>query len=199
MYSANADCLSCEIPARTTDKQNLVYFFEDQLNDMTAEAQKIAMQNSTADIRLRKIMETYIESLQANKNLFMKLPIESQRLKAESIRRSYETLGCPGKSVAVRSSATAEDLPEASFAGQQETFLKMRGKEALLDAVKKCWASLWTARAIAYRIKNNIDQNSVALAVVVQEMVPAEGAGILVTASISSSKALFVLLLVACQ
>lgn len=118
---------------------------------------------------------------------------------AESIRRSYETLGCPGKSVAVRSSATAEDLPEASFAGQQETFLNMRGKEALLDAVKKCWASLWTARAIAYRIKNNIDQNSVALAVVVQEMVPAEAAGILVTASISSSKALFVLLLVACQ
>ena len=57
------------------------------------------------------------------------------------------------KSMAVRSSATAEDLPEASFAGQQETFLNIRGPEALLDAVKKCWASLWTGRAIAYRIK----------------------------------------------
>jgi len=87
------------------------------------------------------------------------------------------------KSVAVRSSATAEDLPEASFAGQQETFLNIRSEEDLLDAVKKCWASLWTARAIAYRIKNNIDQNTVALAVVVQEMVDAEAAGILFTAN----------------
>ncbi len=86
-------------------------------------------------------------------------------------------------SVAVRSSATAEDLPDASFAGQQETFLNIRGEEALLAAVKKCWASLWTARAIAYRIKNNIDQSTVALAVVVQEMVEAEAAGILFTAN----------------
>jgi rifampicin phosphotransferase len=87
------------------------------------------------------------------------------------------------QSVAVRSSATAEDLPDASFAGQQETFLNIRGEEALLDAVKKCWASLWTARAIAYRIKNNIDQKTVTLAVVVQEMVDAEAAGILFTAN----------------
>ena len=85
--------------------------------------------------------------------------------------------------VAVRSSATAEDLPETSFAGQQETYLNIRGEEALLEAVKKCWASLWTARAIAYRIKNNIDQNTVALAVVAQEMVNAETAGILFTAN----------------
>ncbi|HAX71432.1 MAG TPA: PEP/pyruvate-binding domain-containing protein [Anaerolineales bacterium] len=85
--------------------------------------------------------------------------------------------------VAVRSSATAEDLPESSFAGQQETFLNIRGEEDLLDEVKKCWASLWTARAIAYRIKNNIDQNTVALAVVVQEMVDAKTAGILFTAN----------------
>jgi rifampicin phosphotransferase len=87
------------------------------------------------------------------------------------------------KSVAVRSSATAEDLPEASFAGQQETFLNIRGEEALLGAVKQCWASLWTARAIAYRIKNEIDQNTIALAVVVQEMVDAEASGILFTAN----------------
>ncbi|HET9911380.1 MAG TPA: PEP/pyruvate-binding domain-containing protein, partial [Anaerolineales bacterium] len=85
------------------------------------------------------------------------------------------------KSVAIRSSATAEDLPDASFAGQQETYLNIRGEEALLDAVKKCWASLWTARAIAYRIKNNIDQNTVALAVVVQELVFADAAGIMFT------------------
>jgi len=85
--------------------------------------------------------------------------------------------------VAVRSSATAEDLPGASFAGQQETYLNIRGVDALLEAVKKCWASLWTARAIAYRLKNDIDQATVALAVVVQELVFAEAAGILFTAN----------------
>ena len=104
------------------------------------------------------------------------------------ITKTYSTLNRQSKignpnSVAVRSSATAEDLPEASFAGQQETFLNICGEEALLDAVKKCWASLWTARAIAYRLKNNIDQDTVALAVVVQEMVDAEAAGILFTAN----------------
>ncbi|HEU5011581.1 MAG TPA: PEP/pyruvate-binding domain-containing protein [Roseiflexaceae bacterium] len=85
--------------------------------------------------------------------------------------------------VAVRSSATAEDLPGASFAGQQETYLNMRGTAAVLDAVKQCWASLWTARAIAYRLNNQIDQGSVALAVVVQELVVADAAGIMFTAN----------------
>ena len=103
---------------------------------------------------------------------------------ANAIRGSYLKLDASHlKPVAVRSSATAEDLPEASFAGQQETFLNIRGADELLDAVKKCWASLWTARAMAYRFKNNIDQNTVALAVVVQEMVNAEAAGILFTAN----------------
>jgi len=67
-----------------TKDEILVYFFEDQLNDLTAEAQKIAMQNLMADKRLRQIMETYIDNLQANKNLFLKLSFESQRLKAAS-------------------------------------------------------------------------------------------------------------------
>jgi phosphohistidine swiveling domain-containing protein len=87
------------------------------------------------------------------------------------------------KSVAVRSSATAEDLPGASFAGQQETYLNIRGEDAVLDAVKKCWASLWTARAIAYRERQNIVPDSVALAVVVQELVFADAAGIMFTAN----------------
>ena len=100
---------------------------------------------------------------------------------AEAIRQAYAGLGEGDVPVAVRSSATAEDLPEMSFAGQQETYLNIRGGEAVLDAVKRCWASLWTARAIAYRIKNNIDQSTVTLAVVVQEMVNAEAAGILFT------------------
>ena len=68
---------------KTKDKI-LIYFFEDQLDDMTTEAQKIAMQNAAADVRLRKIMEAYIESLQANKSLFLRLSIESQRLKLDS-------------------------------------------------------------------------------------------------------------------
>jgi AcrR family transcriptional regulator len=73
-----------------TKDEILVYFFEDQLNDMAEEAQKIAKQNATADVRLRKIMETYIESLQANKNLFMKLTMEVQRLKMESQKQIQE-------------------------------------------------------------------------------------------------------------
>jgi phosphohistidine swiveling domain-containing protein len=99
-----------------------------------------------------------------------------------AIRAAYHALQ-PAARVAVRSSATAEDLPEASFAGQQETFLNIHGVEAVLEAVRKCWASLWTGRAIAYRTKNKVDQSSIALAIVVQEMVDAEAAGILFTAN----------------
>ena len=73
-----------------TKDEILVYFFEDQLNDMAEEAQKIAMQNLTADKRLRQVMETYIENLQANKSLFMKLTAESQRLKMESQKQIQE-------------------------------------------------------------------------------------------------------------
>ena len=89
----------------------------------------------------------------------------------------------PGqRGVAVRSSATAEDLPGLSFAGQQDTFLNVVGPEALLDAVLRCWASLWTARAIGYRIRNGVDNANVSMAVVVQSMVVAEAAGVLFTA-----------------
>ncbi|MCP4531424.1 MAG: phosphoenolpyruvate synthase, partial [Delftia sp.] len=82
-----------------------------------------------------------------------------------------------------RSSATAEDLPDASFAGQQETYLNVTGADAVLAAVKRCWASLWTARAIGYRARQGIDQGVVRLAAVVQLLVPAEAAGILFTAN----------------
>ncbi len=85
--------------------------------------------------------------------------------------------------VAVRSSATAEDLPYASFAGQQDTFLNVMGRDAVLDAVRRCWASLWTDRAVAYREANGIDHRSVRLAVVVQRMVQSEVAGVMFTAN----------------
>jgi rifampicin phosphotransferase len=83
--------------------------------------------------------------------------------------------------VAVRSSATAEDLPDLSFAGQQDTYLNIVGEEALLHAVVRCWASLWTARAIGYRVRNQIANDDVALAVVVQVMLPSEASGVLFT------------------
>jgi rifampicin phosphotransferase len=85
--------------------------------------------------------------------------------------------------VAVRSSATAEDLPGAAFAGQQDTYLNVVGAEPLLDAVRRCWGSLWTERAIAYRACRDLDPAAVRIAVVVQRMVPADFAGVLFTAN----------------
>jgi rifampicin phosphotransferase len=83
---------------------------------------------------------------------------------------------------AVRSSATAEDLPTASFAGQQDTYLNIMGEAEILKHVRKCWASLFTERAVTYRIRNGFDHHKVHLAVVVQKMVFPEAAGILFTA-----------------
>jgi len=85
--------------------------------------------------------------------------------------------------VAVRSSATAEDLPFASFAGQQDTYLNVVGADAVVDAVRRCWASLWTGRAVAYRAANGIDHAGVRLAVVIEDMVEAEVAGVMFTAN----------------
>jgi pyruvate,water dikinase len=85
--------------------------------------------------------------------------------------------------VAVRSSATAEDLPEASFAGQQETFLNVKGKEEVASAVQRCWASLFTARAVYYRKKQGFPTKNVGIAVVVQKMVESSVAGVMFTAS----------------
>jgi phosphohistidine swiveling domain-containing protein len=100
---------------------------------------------------------------------------------AAEVLPAFRRLG--GGAVAVRSSATAEDLPGAAFAGQQETFLNVQGEEALLEAVRACWASLWSERAVHYRLRHQIDQSAVRLAVVVQQMVPAGFAGVLFTAN----------------
>lgn len=102
---------------------------------------------------------------------------------AAEIRTAYAGLDGDDLPVAVRSSANAEDLPGLSFAGQQETFLNVRGAEAVVEAVRKCWASLWTAQAMSYRHQNGIPQDSVVMAVVVQIMVPSEVSGILFTAN----------------
>src|SRR4051794_1995649 len=95
---------------------------------------------------------------------------------SESIRDTYRQIG---GAVAVRSSATAEDGQAASFAGQQETILGALGEEAVVEAVGRCWSSLGSERARAYRQKQGVDEAALAMAVVVQQMVPAEVAGVL--------------------
>jgi phosphohistidine swiveling domain-containing protein len=101
-----------------------------------------------------------------------------------AIEEAYAGLGDGAQvAVAVRSSATAEDLPFASFAGQQDTYLNVVGRGALVDAARRCWASLWTDRAVVYRATNGIDHRTVRLAVVVQRMVDSEVAGVMFTAN----------------
>lgn len=97
----------------------------------------------------------------------------------DEIRAAYARLG--GGPVAVRSSATAEDLAEASFAGQQDTYLNVVGADRVVAAVRDCWASAWTDRAIWYRAQHGVEE--VSLAVVVQQLVPADSAGVMFTAN----------------
>ena len=97
-----------------------------------------------------------------------------------AVAEAYGRLGAGP--VAVRSSATAEDLPGAAFAGQQDSYLNVAGETAVIDAVRRCWASLWTDRAIAYRSQIKIDPDDVTIAVVVQRMINADVAGVMFTA-----------------
>ncbi|GAB3179015.1 pyruvate,water dikinase [Micromonospora palomenae] len=123
---------------------------------------------------------------------------EAIRTLSAEIRRTIEGIAIPGDlaaaitralaqlgeqaAYAVRSSATAEDLPTASFAGQQDTYLNVVGPAAILQHVSRCWASLFTERAVTYRLRNGIDHRAVHMAVVVQQMVFPDAAGILFTA-----------------
>lgn len=112
-------------------------------------------------------------------------PIREAVLAAYRELTPHEEGGAPRAArvaVAVRSSATAEDLQDASFAGQQDTYLNVIGEAEVLEAVRACWASLWTDRAVAYRAGHGIDPAQVALAVVVQRMVDADAAGVMFTA-----------------
>ncbi|SDH48212.1 phosphoenolpyruvate synthase [Alteribacillus bidgolensis] len=140
----------------------------------------------------------YLESL----NKLDRHDSEQLRETGKRIRSHLHQLNIPGhlkdeivaawksagmdNSYAIRSSATAEDLPNASFAGQQDTYLNIRGEDELLKHIRKCWASLFTDRAIAYRTKNGFDHYHVYLSVVVQKMVSPEISGIMFTADPSS-------------
>lgn len=108
------------------------------------------------------------------------LPADLEQAIREAYRQMCEKAGAE-VSVAVRSSATAEDLPDASFAGQQDTYLWQIGIDAVTEHIRKCWASLYTARAIIYRLKNNIPNEGLSMAVVVQKMVNARVAGVAMT------------------
>ena len=99
----------------------------------------------------------------------------------DDIKSAYQKMAKDDLIVAVRSSATAEDLPDASFAGQQETYLNIKGEAALVTAVQMCWASLYGARAIYYRAKQGFDDSTVNIAVVVQQLVHSEKAGVMFT------------------
>jgi phosphohistidine swiveling domain-containing protein len=112
------------------------------------------------------------------------LAVSISPLIEEAIREAYAHFASNKPiPMAVRSSATAEDLPFASFAGQQDTYLNITGIDNVLDAVRRCWSSLWTERAVNYRSSNGIDHRTVRLAVVVQKMIDAQVAGVLFTAN----------------
>ncbi|MBV9265794.1 MAG: hypothetical protein JO061_06470, partial [Acidobacteriaceae bacterium] len=144
-------------------------------NHLGDEILSAAAQVQTSDATALDRVSAQIQSLIAQATI-------SDDLAAE-IRQGYGALGSGNPPVAVRSSATAEDSPEMSFAGQHDTYLNVRGADSVLDAVKRCWASLWTTRAICYRARQSIRPEDISLAVVVQELVPAEVAGVLFTAN----------------
>ncbi|AFQ44326.1 phosphoenolpyruvate synthase [Desulfosporosinus meridiei] len=155
-------CISTEAFKRTLSETSSINELLDQLSLLKVENRsKIAELSS--EIRSR------IEGLAIPQDIYEEITVFLSKLGEEN-------------AYAVRSSATAEDLPTASFAGQQDTYLNIIGKEAILKHISKCWASLFTERAITYRIQNGFDHRKVHLAVVVQKMVFPQVAGILFTA-----------------
>lgn len=146
----------------------------------------LILSNDEMEVFFKKLDNANYENLNDIKSIgedirkfIMSLPIP---IKIENeIIKAWESLG-KDKYYSIRSSATAEDLPTASFAGQQDTFLNIIGKDQILLNIRKCWASLFTDRAIIYRNKNGFDHRNVFLSVVIQEMVFSEISGIMFTA-----------------
>lgn len=116
------------------------------------------------------------------------IPEDIVAMITEAYNELCQRIGNDNAYVAIRSSATAEDLPEASFAGQQDTFLNINGNSNVINHVRMCWASLFEARAIFYREENDFDHSKVYIAVVVQEMVESEKAGVMFTVNPSTGE-----------
>jgi phosphohistidine swiveling domain-containing protein len=140
-------------------------------NKLKEEIESILKNTNTLDYEGLEKKSELIRELILNKEINLELKKE--------ILKNYNYL--KNKNVALRSSATAEDLPNASFAGQQDTYLNINTEKDLLESIKKCWASLFTARAIYYREKNNFKHAQVLISVVIQEMVDAKYAGVIFT------------------
>ena len=126
-----------------------------------------ALSFDTAATRLRDLFES----------------ARSSRDLDDALSKVYAAVGADAAPVAVRSSATAEDLPNLSFAGQQESYLNIRSLDAFVAAVRNCWASAWSTRALAYRHRMGVDNAAIAVAVVVQRLVDADTAGVIFTAN----------------
>ncbi|MCA1827867.1 MAG: phosphoenolpyruvate synthase, partial [Myxococcales bacterium] len=160
---------------------------------ITAEAYRHFIRTAGLDARIRELLDGIgkddVQALVARSGEIRRLitSAEVPREIADEAIAAYQTLSARfsdgDTDVAVRSSATAEDLPGASFAGQQDTYLNVRGAEALLDKVRSCFASLFTARAISYRADMGFDHLEIALSVGVQKMVRSDKAasGVLFT------------------
>ncbi len=147
---------------------------------------RIVAEAPSIDETLDRLSRLNAEDLEAIRTLSAEIRQVLERIAIPDDLRAAITgavagLGEQG-AYAVRSSATAEDLPTASFAGQQDTYLNVVGPTAVLDHVSRCWASLFTERAVTYRLRNGVDHRKVHMAVVVQQMVFAEAAGIMFTA-----------------
>jgi pyruvate,water dikinase len=159
---------------------------------ITSEAYKMFIEETGIGAYIKNVLDElvqtgspkeYEKASELIRSKFVRTPMP-HALREEIIkayRKLGEMIGLPNPRVAVRSSATAEDLPEASFAGQQDTYLNVVGEEELIEHVKRVWASLWTARALSYRDSLNIEHESALMAVVVQKMVNSRSSGVLFT------------------
>lgn len=156
---------------------------------VTAQAYRYFVETTGLAAQIKKIISdtdvNNLEQLLGNtariREMICSIPVPAEI--ATEVIEAYRKLAenDPALKVAVRSSATAEDLPEASFAGQQDTYLNVVGDEQVLEYVRRCWASLWTARATAYRQAQGFDHDTVYLSAVVQKMIQSERSGVAFT------------------
>lgn len=153
----------------TTSVYDAVVGQSDRMDSFYEELGLLNVQANEEIRRLSQRMQQHISSL----------PIPDEMI--EDILGAWREMG-DKPVVAVRSSATAEDLPTASFAGQQDTLLNVKGERQLFEAIRQCWSSLFSERAIAYRIKNGFDHRSVRLAVIVQRLIVPDVSGVMFTA-----------------
>ncbi len=161
-------CITADAYTRFIKLANLEDYIKEKIDNLDVE-DSAELHKRSADVR-KMIKE-------------VEIPEELREEIISAYKEFSEKIKIEEPFVAIRSSATAEDLPEASFAGQQDTYLHISGTDAVLEHAKKCWASLWTARAVYYRETQGFDHFDVALSVVVQKMINSEKSGVMFTAN----------------